>query len=114
MDWHQLRKLTMLRCGMLCCGAKMTFDTEMTVADAMTDFPGLSRVPAAFLVRLHLGKGRIVPFWDLQMAIEGATGNLSTIENLRSAAKRARASIKGYGKVISASGVGYRLEWQNM
>lgn len=89
----------------------MTFDLALTIHDAMTDFPGLSRAPASMIVRLHEARGRIVPYWDLQQAIEGATGNECTIENLRSVTKRGRAAIRGRGDIISAYGVGYRLQW---
>lgn len=89
----------------------MSFDSTLTVADAMTDFPGLSRAPAAFVVRLHEARGRIVPYWDLQIAIEAVTGTISTIDNLRSVAKRARAATQGKGQIISAYGVGYQLVW---
>ena len=84
---------------------------SLTIPDAMTDFPGLSRAPAAFLVRLDQARGRIVPYWDLQQAVEAATGIPNTIENLRTTAKRARASIRGRGEIISAYGVGYQLRW---
>ncbi len=83
----------------------------LTIPDAMTDFPGLSRAPAAFLVRLDQSKGRIVEHWDLQQAVEAATGIPNTIENLRTIAKRARRSIDGRGEIISAYGVGYLLRW---
>lgn len=89
----------------------VTFDQPLTIPDAMTDFPGLSRAPAALLVRLHQSKGRIVEYWGLQQAVEAVTGNQNTIDNVRSAAKRARKAIAGRGKIISASGVGYRLMW---
>jgi DNA-binding response OmpR family regulator len=89
----------------------MTFDSPLSIPDAMTDFPGLSRAPAALLVRLHESKGRIVEYWTLQQAVEAVTGNQNTIDNVRSAAKRARKAISGKGKIVSASGVGYRLSW---
>lgn len=85
----------------------------LTIPDLMTDFPGLSRAPAAFLARLDQSKGRIVEYWDLQQAVEGATGIPNTIENMRTIAKRARAAIRGRGEVISAYGVGYQLIWSS-
>lgn len=89
----------------------MTFDQPMTICDAVTDFPGLSRAPAALLVRLHEARGRFVGYGDLQMAVEAVTGNGNTIDNIRSVAKRARQAIRGRGEIETASGVGYKLVW---
>ena len=83
----------------------------MTMEDAASDFPGIARAPAAVLVRLQEAKGRVVSFDDLAYAIENVTGNSWALNNVGSPVSRARRAIIGKGRIISASGIGYRVEW---
>lgn len=81
------------------------------VADVMSDYPGLTRAPAAFVARLNQSNGRIVEYWDLQQAVEAVTGVPNTIENLRTTVKRARAALAGKAIINSAYGIGYSIKW---
>lgn len=81
------------------------------VANVMSDYPGLTRVPAAFVARLNQSNGRIVEYWDLQQAVEAVTGVPNTIENLRTTVKRARAALAGNVIINSAYGIGYSIKW---
>lgn len=83
----------------------------LTIIDAITDCPQLTRVSAVIIVELTNAKGRIVGRQMLREALEAVIGNRTTDEGLTIACKHARRAIKGRGQVISIYGVGYRIQW---
>jgi len=91
----------------------MDTETKQQIADFMSDFPGLTRVPSTFLTRLHQAKGRVVTKESLCYAIEDVTGIPRSPEYLNSCARNVNNAIKNSGRVVASYGVGYRLIWNN-
>lgn len=83
-------------------------ESIQTVADACSAYPGLARAPAALLVRLIRGRGRVVSTADLRDELAQVLWHDVTEEAVQTTVKRLRQHI-GRDAVRNQYGVGYQL-----